>query len=183
MLQFMETSLNSLASPSPAPLLHDLPGLSIRELISPSSISALTQNQFEDIIRQMSELLSESEWQETDFIAGIEPEGILLAAGLAIIKQKGLVKIQKLPRQTYGRHTLHMPDGNGRIVIVDHAMTREKTLEEATIVAMESGYTPCYCCCMINFSSCSWYLNVPLRCLIEYREERKGKKKKLPSMY
>jgi len=144
-------------------------------------ISPLLRAHFSQTIAQMAELYSDEEWAVIDIIGGIESRGFILAAGLAMMKNKGFIKIRKagkLPGKVmkqrygleYGEDALEMHYGEGRLLIVDDVLATGGTLEAAAYLAQQTGYNVQALSCLINLkflNSFSWHGLIP-RTLIDY---------------
>lgn len=161
-------------------LVRDVPDFPHKGIIF-RDISPLLRLHFGEAIAQMSELFNSQEWEEIDFIGGVESRGFILAAGLAAIKKKGFIKIRKkgkLPGPVvmrrygleYGEDALEMQYGSGRILIIDDVLATGGTLIAAAELAEESGHNVAGFCCLLNLA----YLNqfswngIPARSLITY---------------
>ncbi len=175
----METYNKDSAALSLRRFIHAMPGSSKPVLFSSlPDISSLPQEQFEEIVHRMARLFSQAEWQATDAIAGIEPQGVLLAAGLVIIKQKEFIKIQRQHKEIHGngspynQNALYMPQGAGKLIIVDNILATEGRFRKAAKLVIESGYTLQGFCCLVNLcprNHLQWNNMMP-RSLIEYQE-------------
>src|SRR5210317_1742426 len=93
-------------------------------------ISPLLRNHFPQLIREMSNLISDQEWKNVDYLAGIEARGFAVASALAMHMGKGFVPIRKkgkLPPKViqisydleYGQDALEMHHGGGNVLLVD----------------------------------------------------------------
>jgi adenine phosphoribosyltransferase len=151
------------------------PGIMFRD------ISPLLRHHFNETIRQMEALFSDAEWNNVDVLGGIESRGFILAAGLAVRREKGFVKIRKqgkLPGKVvarrygleYGEDALEMQPGSGRMLIVDDVLATGGTLATAAELAVQSGHDVSGFACLIDLR----YLNnfrwngLKPRTLIEY---------------
>ncbi len=144
-------------------------------------ISPLLREQFSETISQLAALYTDEEWAKIDVIGGIESRGFILAAGLAVAKNKGFVKIRKagkLPGKIehqrygleYGADALEMHHGIGRMLIVDDVLATGGTLQAAADLAKRTGHTVQALCCLINLTflnNFSWNGLAP-RTLIDY---------------
>lgn len=151
------------------------PGIVFRD------ISPLLRQRFSETIQQMGYLYSREEWSSIDVIGGIESRGFILASGLAVIQNKGFVKIRKagkLPGPLvsrsygleYGEDSLEMHYGKGRMLIVDDVLATGGTLKAAADLAKESGHEVAGLACLINLTflnNFSWHGHLP-RTLIKY---------------
>src|ERR1700682_3665474 len=100
------------------------PGILFRD------ISPLLRDHFDAAIRALDALLTDTEWSETDALAGIESRGFILGAALAMRRGKGFVLVRKqgkLPPPVvdveydleYGSGILEMQRGEGRLMLID----------------------------------------------------------------
>lgn len=132
-----------------------IPGIVFRD------ISPLLRHHFTPTLEAMTELVPN--WDGIDAVAGIEARGFILAAGIAAMKDKGFVKIRKkgkLPGKVisrdygleYGKASLEMQPGEGRLLIVDDVLATGGTLEAAADLAKASGYEVHGFLALINLS-------------------------------
>lgn len=152
------------------------PGILFRD------ISPLLKFKFKETIDAMSLLFAETEWLHFDLIAGIESRGFLLAAPLAYIHNKGLVKIRKpgkLPQAAgkihygleYGESSLEMQRGNGeRLLIVDDLLATGGSLTAAADLATLVGYQVTGLAVLINLTALNNFSWQGLNCrsLLQY---------------
>lgn len=152
------------------------PGILFRD------ISPLLKFKFKETIDAMDALFSRAEWQNFDLIAGIESRGFLLAAPLAYLHNKGLVKIRKsgkLPNAAgkiqygleYGQSSLEMQQGNGeRLLIVDDLLATGGSLTAAADLASQVGYHVAGLGVLINLTALnnfSWH-GLNCRSVLQY---------------
>ena len=152
------------------------PGILFRD------ISPLLKFRFKETIDALDALFSQPEWQNIDLIAGIESRGFLLAAPLAYIHNKGLVKIRKsgkLPKAAgkikygleYGESSLEMQQGNGeRLLIIDDLLATGGSLAAAADLAGKVGYQVAGLAVLINLTALnnfSWH-GLSCRSVLEY---------------
>jgi adenine phosphoribosyltransferase len=151
------------------------PGILFRD------ISPLLREHFSEAILQMAALYTDAEWDAIDVIGGVESRGFILAAGLAVVKGKGFVKIRKagkLPGVVakrsygleYGEDAFEMQYGRGRMLIVDDVLATGGTLEAAAELAQKTGHTVQGLACLINLTflnTFTWQGMAP-RCVIDY---------------
>lgn len=101
-------------------------------------ISPLLLEKFPEVIEAMSQNI---DWENVDYVVGIESRGFILGAAMAQLKGKGFIPMRKkgkLPPPIiaesyaleYGTDTLEMikTDHGGRIVLVDDVLATGGTL-------------------------------------------------------
>jgi len=119
--------------------------------VSFKDISPLLREGFSLSIDEFEKLFTSAEWEQIDYLAGIESRGFIFAAALAERLGKGMVLIRKpgkLPGPTarmscvleYGETTLEMQYGEGNIVILDDVLATGGTLKAAADLAVQTGY-------------------------------------------
>ena len=104
-------------------------------------ISPLLQERFNEVIEAMSKTIN---WNEIDYVVGIESRGFILGAAMATLKGKGFIPMRKkgkLPPPVigesysleYGTDTLEMIVNQkaGRVVLVDDVLATGGTLKAA----------------------------------------------------
>ncbi|HXH30874.1 MAG TPA: adenine phosphoribosyltransferase [Bacteriovoracaceae bacterium] len=104
-------------------------------------ITPLLQERFSEVISSMSQGIN---WDEIDFVVGIESRGFILGAAMAQLKGKGFIPMRKkgkLPPPVigesysleYGTDTLEMivNEKAGRVVLVDDVLATGGTLRAA----------------------------------------------------
>jgi adenine phosphoribosyltransferase len=117
-------------------------------------IMPLLRSHFEPTIAAMDSLLSASEWEQVEIVAGIESRGFILGAALALRRNKGFLAIRKqgkLPppvssltyQLEYGSATLEMQPGSGRVAIIDDVMATGGTMAAAAQLCTRSGFSVC----------------------------------------
>jgi adenine phosphoribosyltransferase len=102
-------------------------------------ISPLLQERFHEVIVAMSKTIN---WEEIDYVVGIESRGFILGAAMATLKGKGFIPVRKkgkLPPPTisesysleYGTDTLEMLINHnpGRVLLVDDVLATGGTLK------------------------------------------------------
>ena len=121
------------------------PGILFRD------ITPLLRNRFEQTVAELSALLAPIDWSGVDAVAGIEARGFILAAALANHLRKGFVPIRKagkLPPPVisacyaleYGKSTLEMQSGSGRLVLVDDVFATGGTMGAGATLATQAGF-------------------------------------------
>ncbi|MBL7669869.1 MAG: adenine phosphoribosyltransferase [Bdellovibrionaceae bacterium] len=118
---------------------------------------------------------------DIDYIAGIESRGFLFAMLLAAHFGKGFLPIRKagkLPPPTvavsyeleYGKASLELSPGEGRLLIVDDVLATGGTLQAAIDVSYFAGYQVQDVAVLINLSGLNQmkFKELPVRSLIQY---------------
>jgi adenine phosphoribosyltransferase len=124
------------------------PGILFRDM------SPLLRNHLAATISAVEALFADDEWHDIDALAGIESRGFILASALAVRRGKGFVPIRKqgkLPPPVveleyeleYGRSTLEMHTGRGRVVLIDDVLATGGTLRAAADLSQLAGYQVC----------------------------------------
>ena len=101
-------------------------------------ITPLLQERFNEVIEAMARTIN---WDEIDYVVGIESRGFILGAAMATLKGKGFIPVRKkgkLPPPVisesyaleYGTDTLEMIINSkpGRVVLVDDVLATGGTL-------------------------------------------------------
>lgn len=121
-----------------------IPGVVFRDI----SRLLSTKESFSFAVEKMGALIDLS---KTDFIVGVESRGFILGAAMAARFGKGFIpmrKAGKLPPPVeshsysleYGKATLEMGHGKGRVVVVDDVLATGGTLDAARILCERAGY-------------------------------------------
>ena len=158
----------------------DIPNFPTKGILF-KDISPLIKHHFNTTIKQMTQLLSTKEWNNIDYIAGVESRGFIFAAGLASIKNKGLIPIRKkgkLPGKKnqisydleYGSNTIEMTPGSGKLLIIDDIIATGGTLTAACTLAEQSNYKVQSVMVLINLSNLNTFQwkNINLKQVITY---------------
>ena len=128
-------------------------------------ISPLLKNSFTETIDAMSDLFSVEEWDNVDYLVGIESRGFLFASALAYKHGKGLVKARKpgkLPNVKasksygleYGNDSLEMQVGDGKnVILLDDLIATGGSMQAAAELCEEVGYKLVGMACLIDLTS------------------------------
>jgi adenine phosphoribosyltransferase len=111
-------------------------------------ITPLLQERFPEVIEAMSSGIN---WNEVDYVVGIESRGFILGAAMAQLKGKGFIPMRKkgkLPPPViaetytleYGTDTLEMikEERPARVVLVDDVLATGGTLRAAASLCMKN---------------------------------------------
>lgn len=135
-----------------------------------------------EALKYVAENLAEGvQISEVDYIAGIESRGFLFAMLLAAHFGKGFLPIRKagkLPPPTvavsyeleYGKASLELAPGEGKLFIVDDVLATGGTLQAAIDVSYFSGYQVQDVAVLINLTALNQmkFKEMPIRSLIQY---------------
>ncbi|HEY6643900.1 adenine phosphoribosyltransferase [Povalibacter sp.] len=122
------------------------PGIVFRD------IAPLLRHHFAATIDALSNLLTPTQWDRIDAVAGIESRGFILAAALAERHARGFVPIRKkgkLPPPVvdraysleYGSGVLEMQHGTGALLLIDDVLATGGTLGAAAELSLDAGYS------------------------------------------
>lgn len=128
-------------------------------------ISPLLKTHFKETIDAMSALFTEQEWQEVDYLIGIESRGFIFASALAYKHNKGCVKVRKpgkLPNVyakvsyglEYGSDSLEMQKGDGKkVILFDDLIATGGSMGAAAKLCEEVGYDIMGMACLIDLAA------------------------------
>lgn len=128
-------------------------------------ISPLLKTHFKETIDALSDLFTAEEWQQVDYLAGIESRGFIFASALAYKHGKGFVKIRKpgkLPNVAasqsygleYGTDALQMQQGDGKkIIILDDLIATGGSMGAAAQLCEKVGYEVMGMACLIELTA------------------------------
>ncbi len=144
-------------------LVHNVPNFP-KQGIMFYDITPVLRTHFAPLVADFAALLSADEWNTINAVAGIEARGFIFAAALAQLKGKGFVPIRKagkLPNVAarvsygleYGKDTLEMQQGSGRLLIVDDVLATGGTLKAAADAAAQVGYSVAGFAAVVNLSA------------------------------
>jgi len=146
-------------------------------------ISPLLKNHFNETIDAMSNLFTEQEWQDVDYLVGIESRGFLFASALAYKHNKGVVKARKagkLPNVfaskkyglEYGSDELEMQAGEGeKVIILDDLIATGGSMNAAAYLCEEVGYEIIGLACLIDLASLNsfCYNDISVKSVMQFK--------------
>ena len=149
-----------------------------------SDISPLLKSHFTETIDALSELFSDAEWQEVDYLAGIESRGFIFASALAYKHNKGFIKVRKpgkLPNVCasieygleYGSDKLEMQKGDGsKIILLDDLIATGGSMGAAAQLCEEVGYQILGMAALIDLASLNsfTYKTMTVRSVIQFND-------------
>lgn len=160
-------------------LVHDvadfpIPGIMFRD-ISPILASPAALN------FALDKMVSHVDLAAIDLIAGIESRGFILGAALGARFGKGFVPVRKagkLPpplealsyELEYGKATLEMRPGRGRVLVVDDVLATGGTLAAAIELCRRAGYDVVDVAVLIKLAALSdmRFNGAPVHTVLEY---------------
>ena len=102
----------------------------------------------------LDKMVAHVDLSQIDLIVGIESRGFILGAALGTRFGKGFVPLRKVESLSYeleyGRATLEMRAGQGRVLIVDDVLATGGTLNAAILLCKRAGYTVADITVLIN---------------------------------
>lgn len=128
-------------------------------------ISPLLKTHFNETIEALSALFSDREWQQVDYLVGIESRGYLFASALAFKHGKGFVmarKPGKLPNVhatveyglEYGQDRLEMQKGHGeKVIILDDLIATGGSMGAAAELCETVGFDILGMACLIDLKA------------------------------
>lgn len=128
-------------------------------------ISPLLKSHFTETIDAISALFSEEEWQQIDYLVGIESRGFMFASALGYKHNKGFVMIRKpgkLPNVAasmdygleYGSDQLQMQKGDGKkVVVLDDLIATGGSMGAAVQLCEKVGYQVMGMACLIDLQA------------------------------
>lgn len=149
-----------------------------------SDISPLLKTHFVETIDAMSELFSAAEWEQVDYLAGIESRGFIFASALAFKHNKGFIKVRKpgkLPNVCasieygleYGSDKLEMQKGDGKkVILLDDLIATGGSMGAAAELCEKVGYDVMAMACLIDLESLNsfTYNNKTVRSVIQFAD-------------
>lgn len=149
-----------------------------------SDISPLLKTHFNETIDAISDLFSAEEWEQVDYLAGIESRGFIFASALAYKHNKGFIKVRKpgkLPNVCasieygleYGSDKLEMQKGDGsKIIILDDLIATGGSMGAAAQLCEEVGYEIMAMAALIDLASLNsfTYKEMTVRSVIQFND-------------
>ncbi len=146
--------------------------------------SPLLRQKFTETIDAMSDLFTDDEWAQVDYLVGIESRGFIFASALAYRHGKGFVKVRKpgkLPNVCatiaygleYGSDELQMQKGDGgKVIICDDLIATGGSMKAAADLCERVGYEVVGLACLVDLKSLNdfeWN-GLKVRSVIQYED-------------
>ncbi len=143
-------------------------------------ISPLMQERFHEVVEAMCEGIN---WNEIDYVVGIESRGFILGAAMATLKGKGFIPVRKkgkLPPPVigesysleYGTDTLEMiiNQKSARVVLVDDVLATGGTLKAVMNLCQKNNYDVKAMALLINLTFLNKFKEegLPVHTVINY---------------
>jgi len=128
-------------------------------------ISPLLKSHFSETIQALSDLFTPEEWDNIDYLVGIESRGFMFASALALKHHKGFVmarKPGKLPNVEatmeygleYGSDQLQMQKGDGKnVLVMDDLIATGGSMGAAAQLCEKVGYQVVGMACLIDLQA------------------------------
>ncbi|MEY4762572.1 MAG: hypothetical protein RLZZ200_2428 [Pseudomonadota bacterium] len=152
------------------------PGILFRDF------SPLLRHHLSQTLDALDSLLEAGEWSGIEAIAGVDARGFIIGAGLAARRGLGFIPIRKagkLPppveqlsyQLEYGKATLEMHRGGGRILLVDDVFATGGTLAAAASLCRASGHELAAVAVLVDLQldgAPAQVLGMPVRSVFQY---------------
>lgn len=147
-------------------------------------VSPLLRVKFSETIDAMSDLFTQEEWAQVDYLVGIESRGFIFASALAYKHGKGFIKVRKpgkLPNVhasiqyglEYGADELQMQKGDGgKVIICDDLIATGGSMAAAAELCEKVGYQVAGMACLVNLKGLNdfqWH-GMGVRSVIDYED-------------
>ncbi|KUJ71270.1 adenine phosphoribosyltransferase [Thiomicrospira sp. WB1] len=147
-------------------------------------ISPLLKHHFVETMDALSELFTPAEWEEVDYLVGVESRGFIFASALAYKFNKGFIKARKpgkLPNVAasveygleYGADKLEMQQGDGKkVILLDDLIATGGSMGAAAQLCEQVGYEIMGMACVIDLKALNsfQYNGKTVRSLIQFAD-------------